>query len=173
MRPTRSERIALGLSGIAALTIGAAIPFAPRAFQAGDGMTPGEHASLVSALRAAGAGHAGVGLLMLFAIRRHGAPPIALAVARTVFIAFPAGRLGGVAVDGMPSGRVTGAVVVELVIAALCLAALFLTLTPSASRNDVRRCQARNHSLRNIMWTPFSPSTTCVIRRSPASDNSM
>jgi len=49
--------------------------------------------------------------------------PVAMAAALTVFIAFPVGRLVRLAVDGMPSSRVIGALVVELLIAALCLAA--------------------------------------------------
>lgn len=43
--------------------------------------------------------------------------------ALTVFIAFPVGRLVELAVDGVPSGSVIGALAVELIIAALCLAA--------------------------------------------------
>lgn len=123
MRPTLFEKTALGLSGLTALTIGAFILFAPHAFYAGYGITLGEDANLLSELRAPGAGLAGFGLLMLLGIRRHAVLPIAMVVALTVFTAFPAGRLVGIAADGMPSGSVMGALVVELVIAAICLAA--------------------------------------------------
>ncbi len=123
MRPTLFEKIALGLSGLTAFTIGAFILFAPHAFYATYGITLGQGASLLSELRAPGAGLAGFGLLMLLGIRRQAVLPVAMAVALTVFIAFPAGRLVGLAVDGMPSGSVIGALVVELIIAALCLAA--------------------------------------------------
>lgn len=123
MRPSLLEKIALGLSGLTALTIGAFILFAPHAFYASYGITLTQDASLLSELRAPGAGLAGFGLLMLLGIWRHRILPVAIAVALTVFIAFPAGRLVGLAVDGMPSGSVVGALVVELVIAALCLAA--------------------------------------------------
>ena len=123
MKPTLFEKIALGLSGITALTIGAFILFAPHAFYASYDITLGEDANLLSELRAPGAGLAAFGLLMLLGIRRHAILPISTAAALTVFIAFPVGRLVGLAADGMPSGNVIGALVVELIIAALCLAA--------------------------------------------------
>ena len=133
MKPTTLEKIALGISGLTALTIGAFILFAPHAFYAGYGITLGKDANLLSELRAPGAGLAGFGLLMLLGIRRPVHLPVAIAVALTVFIAFPAGRLVGLAVDGMPSGSVIGALVVELVIAALCLAAFRRRLWHPAS----------------------------------------
>lgn len=123
MKPTFFEKIALGLSGLTALTIGAFILFAPHAFYANYGITLGGDANLLSELRAPGAGLAAFGLLMLLGVWRHAVLPIGMAVALAVFIAFPAGRLVGIAADGMPSGSVIGALVVELVIAALCLAA--------------------------------------------------
>jgi len=133
MKPTLFEKTALGLSGLTALVIGAFILFAPHAFYAGYGITLGEDADLLSELRAPGAGLAGFGLLMLLGIRRHAVLPIGMAVALTVFTAFPAGRLVGLALDGMPSGSVIGALVLELVIAALCLAAFRRRLWPTAA----------------------------------------
>ncbi|GAA3855325.1 DUF4345 domain-containing protein [Celeribacter arenosi] len=123
MNPTLFEKIALGLSGLTALTIGGFILFAPHAFYASYGITLGQDASLLSELRAPGAGLAGFGVLMLIGIWRHAVLPIGMAAALTVFFAFPAGRLIGLAVDGMPSSNVIGALAAELIIAALCLAA--------------------------------------------------
>ena len=123
MKPTLFEKIALGLAGVTALTIGAFILLAPHAFYSSYGITLGEDANLLSELRAPGAGLAGFGLLMLLGVRRHTILPIGMAVALTVFIAFPVGRLVGLAVDGMPSGSLIGALVVELAIAAFCFAA--------------------------------------------------
>lgn len=123
MRPSLFEKIALGLSGLTAVTIGAFILFAPHAFYASYGITLGEDANLLSELRAPGAGLAGFGLLMLLGIWRQAVLPVGMAAALTVFIAFPVGRLVGLSVDGMPSGNVIGALVVELILAALCLAA--------------------------------------------------
>ncbi len=123
MRPTLFEKIALGLSGLTAFTIGASILFAPHAFYAAYGIHLGQNANLLSELRAPGAGLAGFGLLMLLGIWLHTILPTAMVAALAVFIAFPVGRLVGVVLDGVPSGSVIGALVVELVIAALCLAA--------------------------------------------------
>lgn len=123
MKPTQLEKIALGLSGLTAFTIGAFILFEPHAFYASYGIKLNQDASLLSELRAPGAGLAGFGLLMLLGIWRHAILPIAIGVALMVFIAFPIGRLVGLAVDGMPSGSIIGALVVELIIAALCVAA--------------------------------------------------
>ncbi len=134
MKPTTFEKIALGLSGLTALTIGAFILFTPHAFYASYGITLGRDANLLSELRAPGAGLAGFGLLMLLGIRRQAILPVAMAVALTVFIAFPAGRLIGIAVDGLPSGSIIGALVVEVMIAALCLAAFRRRLWQPASR---------------------------------------
>jgi hypothetical protein len=44
-----------------------------------------------------------------------------MVAALTVFLAFPAGRLVGLLVDGVPSASVVGALAVEMAIAALCL----------------------------------------------------
>ncbi|MCR8726736.1 DUF4345 domain-containing protein [Frigidibacter sp. ROC022] len=123
MKPTLFEKIALGLSGLTALTIGASILSVPHAFYASYGITLGEDASLLSELRAPGAGLAGFGLVMLLGIWRTAILPASMATALTVFIAFPAGRLVGLAVDGMPAGNVIGALFAELFIAALCLTA--------------------------------------------------
>ncbi|WP_101069219.1 DUF4345 domain-containing protein [Roseovarius salinarum] len=73
MRSTKFEKIALGLSGLTAPTIGALILSAPHAFYASYGITLGEDASLLSELRATGAGLAGFGLLMLLGIWRNAA----------------------------------------------------------------------------------------------------
>ncbi|MPQ92704.1 DUF4345 domain-containing protein [Thioclava sp. JE_KL1] len=123
MRPTLFEKIALGLSGLTAFTIGASILFVPYAFYASYGITLGDDANLLSELRAPGAGLAGFGLLMLLGIWRQAALPVSMAATLTVFIAFPVGRLVGLIADGMPSGNVIGALIVELILAALCLAA--------------------------------------------------
>lgn len=123
MKPTVFEKTALGLSGLTALVIGAFILSAPSAFYAGYGITLDGDASLLSELRAPGAGLAGMGALMLLGLVRQTILPVSVAVALTVFVAFPAGRIVGLAVDGMPSTGIIGALAVELVVAVLCLAA--------------------------------------------------
>lgn len=122
---TMLEKTALGLSGLTALGIGAAILAAPHAFYASYGIALGNDASLLSELRAPAAGLAAFGVLMLAGIWSVALRPVSVAVALTVFLAFPAGRLAGLVVDGMPSGSVMAALVFELAVAALCLAAFW------------------------------------------------
>lgn len=127
------EKIALGVSGLTALAIGGYIVSAPHAFYASYGIALGQDASLLSELRAPGAGLAAFGILMLLGIWRRAILPISVAVALTVFLAFPAGRLVSLVVDGMPSGSVIAALVVEIAIAALLVAAFRRRLRQPAS----------------------------------------
>jgi hypothetical protein len=117
------QKIALGLSGITAIGIGAFILAAPDAFYASYGITLGDDPSLISELRAPAAGLAALGAVMLAGLWRSTMTPVSITVALTVFLAFPAGRIVGLAIDGMPSTAVIGALVFELAIAALCVIA--------------------------------------------------
>lgn len=128
MKHNLLEKTALGVSGLIALTIGASILFVPHAFYAGYGIfyagygiALGDDASLLSEFRAPGAGLANFGAIMLLGIWKHALQPISIASALAVFLAFPVGRLVGLALDGMPSGNVIAALVVEVAIAALLL----------------------------------------------------
>lgn len=123
MSPPVLEKSALGVSGLTALGIGGFILAAPHAFFAGYGITLGDDASLLSELRAPAAGLAVFGLLMLAGIWRASMAPVSRAAALTVFLAFPAGRIVGLFVDGWPSGPILGALVFELAVAALCVVA--------------------------------------------------
>lgn len=139
MSPTLSEKIALGVSGLTALSIGGFIVTMPYAFYASYGIALGPDASLLSELRAPGAGLAAFGILMLLGIWRRALLPVSIAVALTVFVAFPAGRLVGLALDGMPSGGVIAALAFEVAIAALLLAAFRRRLwAPAAPMTDAR-----------------------------------
>lgn len=121
MTLTILQKSALGLSGVTAFGIGAFILAAPHAFYASYGITLGPDASLLSELRAPGAGLAGFGAVMLAGLIRPAQTQAAIVAALTIFLAFPAGRLVGVAMDGMPSGGIVGALLLELAIAALCV----------------------------------------------------
>lgn len=130
------EKIALGISGVTALGIGGIILAAPQAFYASYDITLGNDASLLSELRAPATGLAALGVLMLAGIRRQAWARMSIVAALIVFLAFPAGRLVGLVVDGMPSGGILGALIVELLIAALCLAAFRQRLWPGASNRN-------------------------------------
>lgn len=123
MSLTILEKTALGVSGLTAFGIGTFILAAPHAFYAAYDITPGENASLLSELRAPAASLAAFGVLMLAGIWRAAMAPVSKAVALTVFLAFPAGRLIGLAVDGLPSNGIIGALVIELAVAMFCIVA--------------------------------------------------
>ncbi|MDJ0994918.1 MAG: DUF4345 domain-containing protein [Dinoroseobacter sp.] len=123
MQLTRFQKIALGVAGTTALAIGSFILFAPHAFYASYGIGLGQDPNLLSELRAPGAGLAALGGIILAGIVRTTMASAALVAALTVFLAFPVGRIISLLVDGMPSANVLGALVIEILIAALLLAA--------------------------------------------------
>jgi len=134
MQLTRFQKITLGVSGVTALAIGTLITLAPHALYASYGITLEQDTNLLNELRAPGAGLAAFGALMLAGVFRAAMAPIALAVALTVYLAFPAGRIVGIAMDGMPSGSVIGALAFEIVVAGLLIAAFKPTRTAGSSR---------------------------------------
>ncbi|WP_300530797.1 DUF4345 domain-containing protein [uncultured Mameliella sp.] len=125
---TRSlfQRITLGIAGATTLAIGLCILVIPHQFYASYGIVLADDASLLSELRAPGAGLAVLGALMLWGIWNSAMRQVAQVAALTVYIAFPAGRLVGLLVDGMPSGGILGALAFEAGIAVLCLLAFRL-----------------------------------------------
>jgi len=133
------EKITLGISGITALSIGVFILAAPHTFYGSYGITLGDDASLLSELRAPAASLAAFGVLMLAGLARSAFIQVAMVAALTVYLAFPAGRLIGLLVDGMPSTSVIGALALELAIAAMCLTAFRHRLRPGASRRSSSR----------------------------------
>jgi hypothetical protein len=121
MTLSRLQKIALGTSGVSALGIGAAITLAPDTFYASYGIALGSDPSLLSELRAPGAGLAALGAVMLAGLVRQSLSEAALVAALVVFLGFPAGRIVGLAFDGMPSAGILAALAFELAVAALCL----------------------------------------------------
>ncbi len=118
---TRLQKIALAVAGGSALSIGAVITLGPQTFYANYGITIGSDPSLLSELRAPGAGLAALGAVMLAGIVRQSLSEFALFAALVVFLAFPAGRIVGLLLDGKRSSGITAVLVFELVVAALCL----------------------------------------------------
>ncbi|PFG63109.1 uncharacterized protein DUF4345 [Thioclava sp. ES.031] len=120
---TRFQKLALAISGVTAISIGALILTTPQSFYASYGIALGPDPSLLSELRAPGAGLAGFGVVMLLGILRPAMSQAAVVAALTVFLAFPVGRILGIVADGMPSNGILVALVLELAIAALCVLA--------------------------------------------------
>ncbi|MEM1267380.1 MAG: DUF4345 domain-containing protein [Pseudomonadota bacterium] len=118
---TLVEKFALGIAGVTSVGIASFILAAPHAFFASYGITLGTDASLLSELRAPAAGLVALGALMLAGLWRASIAQVSKAAALTVFLAFPAGRIIGLAVDGWPSGPILGALAFELSVAAFCV----------------------------------------------------
>lgn len=131
MSITRLEQIALGLSGLTAFAVGASILVAPHIFFASYGITLNKNVSLLSELRAPAAGLVACGVLMLVGIWRASMRPVSKVLALVVFLGFPAGRIMGLIVDGVPSGPIIGALMFELAVALLCLVAFGRRLGPA------------------------------------------
>jgi hypothetical protein len=81
-------------------------------------------------MRAPGAGLAALGGLMLAGAVRRTMREVATVAALCGFLGFPAGRLVGLAMDGVPSTGIRAALVCELAVAGLCL----LSLAPRSWR---------------------------------------
>lgn len=132
------QKIALGLSGVTALGIGISILAVPHAFYASYGIALGNNVNLLSELRAPAAGLTIMGIIMLMGIAREGLRQTSIIAALTVFLAFPAGRIIGILVDGMPSGSIVGALIIELVVAALLMVAFGRRVTTASSQPGVK-----------------------------------
>ncbi|MEM9573638.1 MAG: DUF4345 domain-containing protein [Pseudomonadota bacterium] len=117
------QKVTLGLSGVTALGIGVSILAIPHAFYASYGIALGDNINLLSELRAPAAGLTILSIIMLMGIARESLRQTSIIAALTVFLAFPAGRIIGILVDGMPSASIVGALIIELIVAALLMAA--------------------------------------------------
>lgn len=135
---TSFQKLALGLAGITSSGIGAFILIAPQAFYASYGISIGPDPSLLSELRAPGAGLAAFGAVMLAGLVRPALRQSAVIAALTVFLAFPAGRVLGLLADGLPSSGILEALAIELGIALLCLIA-FRRGTGTSIRGNAAR----------------------------------
>lgn len=123
MSLTILEKTALAVAGLIALGAGGSILVAPHAFYASYGIPLGSNASLLSELRAPGAGLAAFAGLILAGIWRPALTPASKVIALTIFLAYPLGRLVGLVIDGRPSGGILGALIFELAVALLCAVA--------------------------------------------------
>lgn len=117
------QKLVLSIAGLTAASIGSYILFAPQAFYSGYGITLGQDPSMLSELRAPGAGLTALGAIMLGGVVRNDWQPFAIMSALAVYIAFPGGRLVSFLADGVPSQNILAAFAIEIVIAALCIAA--------------------------------------------------
>ena len=123
MKISKFQKTVLGIAGFTAFAIGAFILIEPYAFYASYGIALTADPNLLSELRAPAANLAALGAVMLAGLFRPSLARISSAIALIVFLAFPAGRVISITVDGMPSENVLAALAIEVVIGALLLMA--------------------------------------------------
>jgi hypothetical protein len=123
MSITRFQKVALGMAGGTALIIGGFILMAPHVFYASYGIALEADPNLLSELRAPAANLMALSAVMLIGVFRSAWAQFSATLALTVFVAFPAGRIVSLLVDGLPSSSVLGALAIEVAIGAICVAA--------------------------------------------------
>jgi hypothetical protein len=107
-----------------AIGIGTTIALAPQAFYGSSGISLPDDPDLLSELRAPGTNLAVLGALIFTGALRPSMTWISALIGTVVFVAYAAGRLLGIAFDGLPSDPLLLALVIELAIGILCATAL-------------------------------------------------
>ena len=115
------RRLVLGISGLAATTVGLAITLDPQAFYASYGIVLTPQPNLMSELRAPAANLAVLGLIILSGALYKRITHSAALLGTAVFLAFAMGRVVSLVLDGRPSDSILAALGIEVVLALLCL----------------------------------------------------
>ena len=131
MKPV--QKFALGVAGITSLGIGAFILAAPYAFYASYGIKLGPDPSLLSELRAPGAGLATFGAVMQAGIVRPALRQAAVVAALTVFSPSLRGAWWALQWTACRRAASSAALVLELVIAGFCLFAFRRDADPAVT----------------------------------------
>lgn len=121
MTPDIKHGLILGLSGFTAAAIGLAILLDPQAFYASYGVLLTPQPNLMSELRAPAANLAALGMIVLSGAVYQRMAQQAATLGATVFLAFAAGRLLSLILDGWPSESILVAFAIEIILGVLCL----------------------------------------------------
>jgi len=118
-------RALAAIAGVILFGIGTALLFAPMSFAASNGIVLGSNPSLLSEVRAPGGMLLISGVIILLgAIRQH-MLRLSLSLAALIYGSYGLSRIWSMMSDGMPSAPLTQAAMLELILGALSLAALF------------------------------------------------
>jgi len=120
MNPVAIKAI-LGLSGALLLIIGAAVLLQPETFAAANGIALADNPSVKSEYRAPGGMLVASGLFVLLGAIRRRYMRAAFALAALVYGSYGIGRLIGIGADGIPSDGLVQAMIIELLLGAVCL----------------------------------------------------
>ena len=118
------QKVALGLGGLVAVGVGAAILASPHGFYALYGIGLSDDASLLNELRAPAGALLGFGALMLGGLVWPRLAPLGLSVGAVLYLSYGGARLLSVALDGWPHQGLVEAAVFELALGLLSAAAM-------------------------------------------------
>lgn len=135
MEKLKPVKILLVISGITAIGIGAALLFAPVAFEASAGIELGEDINLLSELRAPGGTLLVAGVIILLGAFISTLTFLSTVLSSLFYLSYGISRIYGILVDGVPSESLVIATLAELVIGALSLFA-FIKLRDYAKFNS-------------------------------------
>ncbi len=109
--------IYLVIAGLLLLTIGGAILLVPHAFHGSNGIILGDNPNLISEIRAPGGLLAASAVVILLGAFRIRLRTSAVQLTTLVYGSFGLARLVSMALDGMPSSSIVGAMSLELIVA--------------------------------------------------------
>ena len=126
-------RIFLALSGTIAALIGVSVLFIPHTFFATNHIMLGTDPNLMSEIRAPGGLLLATGVIMICGAIMQSVLRAALLTSAVVFSMYGVSRLVSLALDGMPSSSLMGALIIELVVGGI---AAFLITRFGAARSN-------------------------------------
>ena len=116
MKNSKVLKTILFLSGLIASGIGAAILFTPVAFYTGSGIMLGEDISLLSDIRAAGAGLLALGAMIMSGAFIAKLTFTSAVISTLVYLSYGLSRIMSIAIDGLPVDALVQAMVLEIII---------------------------------------------------------
>lgn len=125
MKTSRLLTSVLALSGLVAISFGAAILFAPEAFYATYGIYLSRDVSHLNEIRASGGGLLGIGLVIASGAIWSRLTFASAITSSVVYVSYGLSRLLSMALDGSPDSGLVAAAAFELGIGAISLYALF------------------------------------------------
>jgi len=124
MKNVMNTRTYLMICAMIAIGIGAALLFAPAAFQASTGITLGDNINLLSETRAPGGLLLGAGLVMAWGAFSSHMAYTALVLSSLIYGAYGVSRVLSMVLDGIPHANLVAATGLEIVLAIVGLAIL-------------------------------------------------
>lgn len=120
MQNLNMQRGVLIGSGLIALAVGSGLLFAPTAFHALNGIELSDNVSLMSEIRAPGAGILASGLLILSGAFSSRLSFTALIVASLLYLSYGMSRFYSMALDGSPAQGIVTIAFFEMAIGLIC-----------------------------------------------------